>query len=1315
MLMTDNNVPLVSVIVRSMDRPSLSEALGSVASQTYEYIEILVVNAKGGWHSDVASMALGRPTRIVNQGGSGLGRSAAANAGLGEVRGAYFAFLDDDDLLDTDHFAVLVEAARSLASSTVVYAGIRGIDGEDPDKKVLRVFADEYEPGKLLVGNFIPIHGPLVPASLLAHGARFDEALNLYEDWDFWLQLSRYTQFVLSPRVTGTYTINGTSGVNPMVATQDAVHDATFYLYKKWLPRLQVDDLWDVTRLYHHRNYALHLAHLDKERLETELTDTRRRCDELQQARESNLGAYDQLEANQAHLLDQLQRAQDTVDEIYRSKSWRMTAPLRAAMTWWRDTTNKSGNSVSDVLKKVEPLFRQYLAVGRFALHAARHHGGIARTSKKALAIFRVEGLAGLLRRLPLNRKHSIRPPQRASIALQGPEWLRGDHADLPAVEGIVVVAHVFYPELFEELAGALRNIPWPYTLCISVTSPQAETTVKARAAGLTQVRALDVRVVPNRGRDISPVLVEFRETILRGKFLLHVHTKKSMYSGRERMEWRRYLIDALIGSERRVRHIFRVFSRDDVVGIIYPDTFEGVPYWAHSWLKNRGVAHALAHRLGIDLGHRNYVDAPMGSMFWARVDAVAPLLNLKLSYRDFPDELGQTDGTLQHAVERFFVLAANHAGFVQRVFLDGDGGATVFMAQGRNNLQHYHAISAEQRIARAGAGAKMVSFDIFDTLFVRPWLTPDSLFAYMDDLARRRWGLEGSARLRKEAEQHARLACASGDPGLDDIYACMAKLLPDPALAPKVRALEESLEMKALQPRMDVLSAAQRLKAQGRRMVLVSDMYLPRSFLQQLLQTHQITCFDEIYVSNAVGLRKDRGDMWAELPGRENVAREDWLHVGDNEHSDLQLPLEAGYRHPVHLMKAADQFCLFNEDATTWIQPQQWQESLLLGLLANRLFVPGLAQQPVTVDVDTRVLGIHSLNDLGYLAFGPALVSFMAWLMKTAQRDGITQLLYASREGHLLKQAHERIAHHLPAPGATYFLCSRRATVFASITDEASLEPLLKAHFNGTFADFLRLRLGVDDLVVFAQRLGQDQMNANCDLPERTSFCRRSLAACLDLLQAMSRQERSAYQAYAQEIMDGQRAALVDIGYSGTIQKALSKFQTDVSGAYYFVTVEAAAEVEASGQFAKGCFGQFINAFHSGMPIYQYSLLSEAILTAPHGQLVRFVMQDGKPVPQFKAGGVAQTHFSDIEEIHQGALRFLDDVLDVVGEDIVQFAGHHVTANLAIRQVMQGRWKLHVDTPALHVEDNYSGNHEISVFDFYEKKRQRLPGTLDS
>jgi lipopolysaccharide biosynthesis protein len=39
--------------------------------------------------------------------------------------------------------------------------------------------------------------------------------------------------------------------------------------------------------------------------------------------------------------------------------------------------------------------------------------------------------------------------------------------------------------------------------------------------------------------------------------------------------------------------------------------------------------------------------------MFWARADALAPLLNSTITYNEFEVESGKTDGTLNHVIER--------------------------------------------------------------------------------------------------------------------------------------------------------------------------------------------------------------------------------------------------------------------------------------------------------------------------------------------------------------------------------------------------------------------------------------------------------------------------------------------------------------------------------------------------------------------------------------------------------------------------------------------------------------------------------------
>ena len=233
--MNDAQTALVSIIVRSMDRPSLDQALASVALQTQEQIEVIVVNAKGGLHRDPGTHCGRFSLSLLNQGGVPLSRPQAANAGLDAAQGRYLAFLDDDDALDPDHLTRLVTAIQMEGEDAVVYAGVRCIDKSDPQQTVSRVFGEPLQcVAQLLAGNFIPIHAPLFPAHLRQH-ARYDEALATYEDWDFWLQLAQHARFVYTDRVTATYFTGGTSGVSPQVPDMDAVRLATRALFAKWM------------------------------------------------------------------------------------------------------------------------------------------------------------------------------------------------------------------------------------------------------------------------------------------------------------------------------------------------------------------------------------------------------------------------------------------------------------------------------------------------------------------------------------------------------------------------------------------------------------------------------------------------------------------------------------------------------------------------------------------------------------------------------------------------------------------------------------------------------------------------------------------------------------------------------------------------------------------------------------------------------------------------------------------------------------------------------------------------------------------------
>lgn len=259
----------------------LGEALASVTGQTYDKVEVVVVNAKGGLHRDFGDRVGRFSVRIVNQGGAPLSRPQAANAGLDAARGDYLAFLDDDDTFDANHLNGLVAALQAQNEVAVVYAGVRCIDRSDPERKISRVFGAPLEcPAQLLAGNFIPIHAPLFPRHLLKL-ARFDESLATYEDWDFWLQLTQHAKFVYTHRVSATYFTGGTSGVSPQMPDWEAVRLAMRALYAKWF-RLAPDEFKKICDLYHRTAADLQSSREQVTQLEAELAQTRLQRDSTQ-------------------------------------------------------------------------------------------------------------------------------------------------------------------------------------------------------------------------------------------------------------------------------------------------------------------------------------------------------------------------------------------------------------------------------------------------------------------------------------------------------------------------------------------------------------------------------------------------------------------------------------------------------------------------------------------------------------------------------------------------------------------------------------------------------------------------------------------------------------------------------------------------------------------------------------------------------------------------------------------------------------------------------------------------------------------------
>ncbi|NOU47318.1 MAG: glycosyltransferase, partial [Bacteroidales bacterium] len=231
----DINLPLISIIVRTMNRPEFPDALESIARQTYSSIEIIVVDAKGDNNLQLGENC-GRFALYYITRNKPLNRPEAANVGLDSIHGDYFGFLDEDDLYFPDHIENLYKKLLSTNSSAAYDIVERVNSNNERETLYNKTFTET----SLLLGNFIPNQALLFKRELIDNDIRFDPELLIFEDWDFLIQVANTGNFAFVNKIGAVYRNFNVSG-----AQNDTAKIIHFQkkLYQKWIPKLSENQI----------------------------------------------------------------------------------------------------------------------------------------------------------------------------------------------------------------------------------------------------------------------------------------------------------------------------------------------------------------------------------------------------------------------------------------------------------------------------------------------------------------------------------------------------------------------------------------------------------------------------------------------------------------------------------------------------------------------------------------------------------------------------------------------------------------------------------------------------------------------------------------------------------------------------------------------------------------------------------------------------------------------------------------------------------------------------------------------------------------
>lgn len=514
-----------------------------------------------------------------------------------------------------------------------------------------------------------------------------------------------------------------------------------------------------------------------------------------------------------------------------------------------------------------------------------------------------------------------------------------------------------------------------------------------------------------------------------------------------------------------------------------------------------------------------------------------------------------------------------------------------------------------------------VISFDIFDTLITRSVYDPTDVFRLIE----KKTGIVGFSDTRINAEQKA-IQHHDHDVTLDDIYDEIETLADFEK--EKVKQLEIDTEIKIMVGRESVVDVYHRLLNAGKNVCCVSDMYLPKSVIENILRKCQITLPAKMIISSSVNKRKDTMTMW---PYMVDVTKgKSYIHIGDNFVSDFINPSK---QHITSAYLANSHFLVEHSTLGTrynLLRMSKIGDAIVKGLLINKK----MFNSPFGYASTRR----YTLQDIGYIVYGPILLYFCLWIYQQTKREKYDAIFFFAREGYYLKPLYDKVVRLVYGieENTSYFLTSRLAAATASFKNREEIEEYLQEiPFNGMFSKLLKERFSLnvdikDDITIL---LPQDLKNV----------LHRIEPYLQDILEN-AKENRVLYQKYTNRLLpnyEKQKVAVVDIGYSGTAQyymsRVLDKF--NLEGLYLYLGKNV--KPYRLNEDADSCIplkeGKWIPW-----------MLMETILTAPDPQFVGFESKDGDLSPVYRLEMITAEKKQQLETLFSGVNQFVDDYLKI-------------------------------------------------------------------
>lgn len=624
----------------------------------------------------------------------------------------------------------------------------------------------------------------------------------------------------------------------------------------------------------------------------------------------------------------------------------------------------------------------------------------------------------------------------------------------------------------------------------------------------------------------------------------------------------------------------------------------------------------------------------------------------------------------LSHSEKKELSSLIDEIPFPEDISLPAQENAYLFAPNSFSCAENLLGEELKERIC--DAAVEVVSFDVFDTLVTRPFFYPTDLFYLLEEFANGILGITDKMRfkeMRVEAEKLAREKVMVAHPmyediNLDEVYDALQDMtgFSDETIS-ALKEKELALELECCRQRKYSKELFDLAKHLGKKVVIASDMYLKKDFLEKLLANCGYNGYDALYVSSEARITKWSGKLFKRISEDFKVKPCKILHIGDNKESDILSAQNCGLKaafipRTVSVLTNEAGSPFYAGECVSKVYRQSFLgrragvfneffgTRCLLAVVANKLFDNPFVPWDKNSDFNA------SPAVIGYFPLGMHLFALAKWLHEETKSENYSQINFMARDGYLPMEAFKILNKVYHNPTQINYLHLSRTTVFPiqiqSGNDVFSVGTNLSFHVVTP-----KMIISLLESVVFDEKL--ENIKEIC---EKNGFLygqhfpsQRAFSYFLRFFkeqlfsQEKSDKYRDAFKSNFSQYFEG-KTATFDIGYSCRIESLMKEiFACDITPYYVHINNDTAL---SRAQKKNIEIKTFLN-YEPGVT----GLQRELFISSVSPKIVSYRSENDKFIPVTDELEYNQTEQEIISEIQASALDFVSDIVQIFGENI--------------------------------------------------------------